>query len=98
MTYEQGSFAQKTILQRKPHIQQVIVDNDYPAFVVERLMHFKDEIDSRLIQPLTEEAPDVAQWNGIWREFEGRTWLLCRDLLPPPATGGHRIFSPSRSL
>ena len=66
MTSEPGSFAQKTILYRKPQIiDSVIADNDYPKSIVERLIHFKDEIANGKIQPLTEDAPDVEEWNKL---------------------------------
>ena len=76
MTSEPGSFAQKTILLRKPQIiEEVIRDNAYPQFVVERLLRFGEEILSGTVQPLTVQASDVDQWNTVWREFENRTWL-----------------------
>jgi len=76
MTSEPGSFAQKTILYRKPSIiKEVISNNDYPAFIVERLIRFKEEIREGTVQPLTEKAPDVKEWNKNWMKFKGRTWL-----------------------
>ncbi|MCD6469722.1 protein-glutamate O-methyltransferase family protein [Candidatus Bathyarchaeota archaeon] len=76
MTSEPGSFAQKTILYRKPRIiEGVINDNDYPLLIVKRLIRFKEEILSGAIQPLTEDAPDVEEWNNLWLKFKGRTWL-----------------------
>lgn len=76
MTSEPGSFAQKTILHRKPKIiEEVIRDNTYPRFIVERLLRFGEEIPSDTVQPLTSTASDVEQWNTAWREFEGRNWL-----------------------
>ncbi len=76
MTSEPGSFAQKTILHRKPRIiEGVIRDNNYPQSIVKRLIRFKDEIANGIIQPLTEDAPDVEEWNSIWLKFKGKTWL-----------------------
>lgn len=76
MTSEPGSFAQTTIVHRKPQIiEAVIADNDYPPFVVERLKGFRGEIISGKIQPLTEDAPDVEEWNRLQAKFENRTWL-----------------------
>ena len=76
MTSEPGSFAQKTILHRKPRIiEGVISDNDYPPPIVKRLIRFKEEILNGTIQPLTEDAPDVEEWNRMWLKFKGRTWL-----------------------
>ena len=61
MTSELGSFARRTIVERKPQIiQQVIEDNDYPPGIVQALETFKREIASlRLrqpMQPLNEQA------------------------------------------
>jgi len=76
MTSEPGSFAKRTILHRKPQIiEAVIADNDYPQLVVERLQRFRGEIISGKIQPLTEDAPDVEEWNRLQLKFENRTWL-----------------------
>jgi len=76
MTSEPGSFAQKTILYRKPRIiEEVISNNDYPSIIVERLVRFKEEIIRGTVQPLTEKAADVEEWNRNWVKFKGRTWL-----------------------
>jgi len=76
MTSEPGSFAQKTILYRKPSIiEEVISNNDYPPLIIERLIRFKEEIAGGTVQPLTEEASDVSEWNKVWVKFKGRTWL-----------------------
>jgi len=76
MTSEPGSFAQKTILYRKPSIiKEVISNNDYPSFIVKRLIRFKEEIEKGTVQPLTEKASDVKEWNENWIKFKGRTWL-----------------------
>ena len=76
MTSEPGSFARKTIVERKPQIiDQVIVDNDYTAGVVKSLDTFKQEIASQPVRPLVEDAPGVASWNRELAAYEGRTWL-----------------------
>jgi len=76
MTSEPGSFAQKTIMERKPAIlRQVLLDNAYPPAIVAALQAFRDEIASGPIRPLTEKVPDVADWLATWAEFEGCTWL-----------------------
>jgi hypothetical protein len=76
MTSEPGSFARKTIEERKPQIiGQVLEDHGYPPAVVWRLERFREEIASQPMQPLSEQAPDLAFWNGEWATFEGRTWL-----------------------
>lgn len=76
MTSEPGSFAQKTIVQRKPAIiRQVLADLDYPPEIVAALEGFLYEILHEPIRPLTEGAPDIADWLTLWAEFEGSTWL-----------------------
>lgn len=76
MTSELGSFARRTILERKPQIiAQVIEDNDYPPDIVQALGRFKQEIASRPIQPLSEQAPDVDFWNQELATYHGKTWL-----------------------
>ena len=64
MTSEPGSFARKTIVERKPQIiDQVIEDNDYAPDVVAELETFKHEIATQPMRPLGEDAPGVASWN-----------------------------------
>jgi uncharacterized protein with ATP-grasp and redox domains len=76
MTSEPGSFAQQTILQRKPQIiENVIADNVYPSCTIERLEHFKKEIAEGKIQSLTEDAQDVQEWNRTWLRYKNKTWL-----------------------
>ena len=76
MTSEPGSFARKTIIERKPQIiHRIIEDNGYPPEVVEGLAAFKQEIASEPIRPLTEAAPDVALWNQALAAYARRGWL-----------------------
>jgi hypothetical protein len=78
MTSEPGSFAQRTIVERKPQIiRQVIADNDYaPGHqCVQALAAFKEEIISQTIRPLSEQAPDTAFWNQEMAAYDGKTWL-----------------------
>jgi hypothetical protein len=76
MTSDPGSFARKTILERKPQIiRQVLSDNAYPPAVVAALEVFRDEITSRPIQPLVESSPDVPDWNHELARYAGKTWL-----------------------
>lgn len=76
MTSEPGSFARKTIVERKPQIiDQVIEDNDYTADVVRRLEAFKQEIASQPVRPLGKDSPGAASWNQGLVGYEGRTWL-----------------------
>jgi uncharacterized protein with ATP-grasp and redox domains len=76
MTSEPGSFARRTIAERKPQIiRQVIADNDYPPGIAQALDAFREEIASRPMQPLREQAPDVAFWNRELAAHRGRAWL-----------------------
>lgn len=76
MTSEPGSFARKTIVERKPQIiRRVIEDNSYPAEIVDGLAAFKQEIASKPIRPLTEAGPDIALWNQALAAYARRGWL-----------------------
>lgn len=77
MTSDPGSFARKTIMERKPQIiNQVIADNAYPPEVIVALDAFRNEIANRPMEPLFESAPDVDSWNmELSANYSGRTWL-----------------------
>lgn len=76
MTSEPGSFARKTIVERKPQIiRQVVEDNGYPAEIVAGLAAFKREIASEPMRPLSEAAPDVALWNQALTAHGDMSWL-----------------------
>jgi uncharacterized protein with ATP-grasp and redox domains len=76
MTSEPGSFARKTIVERKPQIlSEVSRAHAYPPEIQAALVAFADEIATAPIEPLREQTPDVSLWNKAWAAFEGRTWL-----------------------
>ena len=51
MTSEPGSFARKTIVERKPEIiKRVIADNTYPPDISTELLSFSQEISSKIIE------------------------------------------------
>ncbi|MGC9346759.1 MAG: damage-control phosphatase ARMT1 family protein [Anaerolineae bacterium] len=76
MTSEPGSFARKTIVERKPQIiRRVIDDHDYPPEIVEALERFREEIARKMVQPLQEIKGDAAFWNEHQAKYKGRTWL-----------------------
>ncbi len=76
LTSEPGSFARRTIVERKPQIiRQVIEDNDYPLDIVQALRTFREEIASQPMRPLSEQASDVAFWNRELAAYRGKTWL-----------------------
>jgi uncharacterized protein with ATP-grasp and redox domains len=76
MTSTPGSFARKTIVERKPQIlREVSQAHPYPSDIQAELKAFAAEIASRPIQPLREEIPDRTLWNREWQKHEGQTWL-----------------------
>jgi uncharacterized protein with ATP-grasp and redox domains len=76
MTSEPGSFARKTIVERKPQIiHRVIEDNSYPPETLARLDAFREEIAGHPMRPLCEHAPDVAFWNREFATYRGKGWL-----------------------
>ena len=59
MTSEPGSFAQSTIVERKPEIiRRVIADNAYPPEIVAALAAFAAEIAAQPVRTLSESAAD----------------------------------------
>jgi uncharacterized protein with ATP-grasp and redox domains len=76
MTSEPGSFARKTIVERKPQIlREVSAAYPYPVEIEHGLRAYAREIAALPIAPLRENAPDVGLWNAAWAAFGGRTWL-----------------------
>ena len=76
MTSEPGSFAQSTIVERKPEIiRRVIADNAYPPEIVAALAAFAAEIAAQPVRTLPESAADAGLWNGELAAYAGRTWL-----------------------
>ena len=76
MTSEPGSFAQATIVRRKPQIvEDVLRDNDYPQEIRDSLAMLARELRGDVIRPLGEPAPDAEYWHDQWCPYAGRTWL-----------------------
>ena len=76
MTSEVGSFAQATILRRKPQIiRDVLEDNDYPPEIQASLGELLAELAGEPVRPLSEPAPDLEYWQAQWCPYSGRTWL-----------------------
>ena len=77
MVSEVGSFAERTIVQRKPQIiADIIEQNDYPSEVVAGLHALAREIAGGTVVPLS-EAPhlaDVRYWHQAWRPWQGHPW------------------------
>lgn len=76
MTSEPGSFAQATIVRRKPQIiEEVLRDNDYPPAIQQALHALAHEVAGEDIGPLAEPAPDFEEWQAQWCPYVGLTWL-----------------------
>jgi uncharacterized protein with ATP-grasp and redox domains len=75
MVSEPGSFAESTIVRRKPQIvADVISHNQYPQEIVTALGAFVQEIATQSVAPLREDWPDVPFWLEQWRPWEGQSW------------------------
>ena len=75
MVSEPGSFAEQTIVRRKPRtIADVIAYNSYPEELLAALHALAQEIAQGWVAPLHEEAPDVDAWQRAWLPWEGKTW------------------------
>ena len=81
MTSEPGSFARKTIAERKAQIiARVIADHNYDDAVLARLADFGNEImhprrGSSAVRLLPHTAGDYAVWTQALAPYAGRTWL-----------------------
>ncbi len=76
MTSAQGSFAQKTIRQRKPDIiDRILSHNDYTPEICQKLLDFKDEIESGQIKMLKEPTSDRRVWLEEITPWQNKTWL-----------------------
>ncbi|MHB1294277.1 MAG: damage-control phosphatase ARMT1 family protein [Anaerolineae bacterium] len=75
MVSEPGSFAEHTIVQRKPKIiADVAASNAYPPEIVQALADFTDEIARRPVAHLNEQTPDAAHWHAVWLPWQGHSW------------------------
>lgn len=76
MVSEPGSFAEHTILVRKPEIiANVIATNDYPPEIIDGLVLFEREIAEEVVASLTPDGVgDEELWRDAWRPWQGRTW------------------------
>lgn len=76
MVSEKGSFAERTILVRKPTIiADVISHNDYPEPIVDGLRAFADEIgQNQPLSPPQEMGHNDEHWQAAWRSQSDRTW------------------------
>ena len=75
MVSEPGSFAEHTIVERKPQIiDRIIATNDYPRAIVAALRAFETEIAQGVISPPSEDAWHGDEWRRAWGAWQGRTW------------------------
>jgi len=77
MVSEAGSFAERTIVRRKPQIiADIIEGNDYGADVVEELRALAQEIAGGKVAPLRDSPhlTDVPFWHQAWEPWRGCTW------------------------
>jgi len=76
MTSEEGSFAQKTIKERKPLIIDRILSHfDYTSKIHNALKGLKSELSNEPIKALSEQTPDRIYWDQDLQPWEGNTWL-----------------------
>jgi len=76
MTSEEGSFAQGTILNRKPQIiRQILADMEYPPEVTSAVNAFADEIQTGTMKPLVELTGDAEEWNRMLSLLGACRWL-----------------------
>lgn len=76
MTSEKGSFARKTIKERKPVIIDRILSHfDYTQKIRDELQDLKSELAQGIVQPLKEETSDRAIWDEDIFPWLGKTWL-----------------------
>ena len=78
MVSEPGSFAEYTIMHRKPAIiTEIIAHNGYDPDIVGELVALGREVTAGLAAPLHEETSDADLWRAAWLPWQGKTW---RDL------------------
>jgi hypothetical protein len=76
MTSEQGSFARKTIEERKPLIiDQILSDYDYTPSIRKALLEFKEELAHGKLKPLVEQTSDRKIWDEDIQPWLGKSWL-----------------------
>ena len=77
MVSEAGSFAERTIVRRKPQIiADIIQRNDYGPDIVAGLHALAEEIRGGIVAPLRDgpHAADERFWRSAWESWQGKTW------------------------
>ena len=76
MTSEPGSFARRTIVERKPAIiADVLSGLSNHKQVAKRLRDLQSEISRGHVTPPPAGIPLYYEWLAEWQQWEGRTWL-----------------------
>ncbi len=76
MVSDTGSFAEHTILYRKPGVVTEVIDTQhYSEEIVSELHRLIDEIRGAPVAPLPEDARDAGRWREALAPWEGATWL-----------------------
>lgn len=76
MTSEEGSYARKTIEERKPLIiTEILNDFDYPQDIQRDLEDFRSILKSGIVHKLTENTSDRTIWQHDLAPWLGRAWL-----------------------
>jgi len=75
MVSEPGSFAEYTIVQRKPAIiAEIVARNEYGPDIIAELGALQKELAGGLVEPLREETGDALFWYEVWQPWRGKTW------------------------
>lgn len=75
MVSEPGSYAEYTIVKRKPQIlRRIALSRMFGQEVINRLADLDDEITGGVVKPITEQFIDTALWKEAWGPHEGKTW------------------------
>jgi uncharacterized protein with ATP-grasp and redox domains len=76
MTSEIGSFARRTIEERKPLIiDQILADYDYTSTIRAELYRFREELNIGQVQTLAEITSDREIWDEALKPWIGKSWL-----------------------
>ncbi|MFN2305287.1 MAG: damage-control phosphatase ARMT1 family protein [Anaerolineales bacterium] len=76
MTSEKGTFARRTIEERKPLIiDRILADFDYTPLIRKDLRKLQDELKNGQIVPLHEDTSDRSIWDKAVKPWLGKTWL-----------------------
>jgi len=76
MTSEPGSFAQRTITERKPRIiDRVVATNAYPHGIRARLAALQGELAGGLVAAPCPISDPAGLWHDAWARWEGCAWL-----------------------